>query len=96
MKRRMNDLFTFTVTYLPVLPAHTTYIMTYVTHIQSSNLGLLGHRFVKSSTLVYLKALDFERSKVCINTRIYTYKYIYIYVYTYMHISICILSKYMR
>jgi hypothetical protein len=37
-------IFIFTVTYLSVLPAHTTYIMTYMTHtfanIDSQNVNL--------------------------------------------------------
>jgi len=43
---------TYTVTYLSVLPAHITYIMT---HIYLSNIWLPEHRYVKTSMLVRLK-----------------------------------------
>jgi len=54
---KSTNSFIFTVTYLPVLPAHTTCINTYMTHIHLSTIWLQERRlvWVKSSTLVRLK-----------------------------------------
>jgi len=46
--------FIFTMTYLSVLPTHTTYIMTYMTYT-FANIWLPDCKFVKSSTLLRLK-----------------------------------------
>ena len=47
--------------HLSVLPTHTTYIMTYMAHINLSNMWSLERRFIKSSELVRLKTHSFRQ-----------------------------------
>jgi len=52
-----------TGTYLPVLPAHTTFIITFMTRVCSSNICLQEHACVKSPPIVRLKTHDLKRMK---------------------------------
>jgi len=55
--------FVMTGTNLPVLPAHTTFIITYMTRVYSSKICLPPHRCVKYSPIVRLKTHAFKRMK---------------------------------
>jgi len=53
---KSTEWFIFAVTYLSVLPAHTTYTISYMTHIHLSNISLPERGFVKSPRVVFLKS----------------------------------------